>query len=69
LHEDLKIRKYVEKNMKNASIANTEISRTSDQVKVTVYTAKPGVAIGKKVDHIFGSFILACEDISPPKPL
>lgn len=48
LHEDLAIRKYIEKNMKNASVANTEISRTSDQVKVTVYTAKPGVAIGKK---------------------
>jgi small subunit ribosomal protein S3 len=48
LHEDLNIRKYVEKNMKNAAVANTEISRTSDQVKVTVYTAKPGVAIGKK---------------------
>jgi len=48
LHEDLAIRKYIEKNMKNAAVARTEISRTSDQVKVTVYTAKPGVAIGKK---------------------
>ncbi len=48
LHEDLKIRNYIEKTLKNASIAKTEISRTSDQVKVTVYTAKPGVAIGKK---------------------
>lgn len=48
LHEDLKIRNYIEKSLKNASIAKTEISRTSDQVKVTVYTAKPGVAIGKK---------------------
>ncbi|TNF05710.1 MAG: 30S ribosomal protein S3 [Deltaproteobacteria bacterium] len=48
LHEDLAIRKYIETNMKNAAVANTEISRTSDQVKVTVYTAKPGVAIGKK---------------------
>ena len=48
LKEDLLIRKYVEKNLSNASIAKTEISRTSDQVKVTVYSAKPGVAIGKK---------------------
>lgn len=48
LHEDLKIRKYIEKTLKNASVAKTEITRTSDQVKVTVYTAKPGVAIGKK---------------------
>ena len=48
LAEDLKIRKYIEKNLSNASIAKTEISRTSDQVKVTVYSAKPGIAIGKK---------------------
>ena len=48
LHEDLIIRGYIEKSMKNAAVANVEIERTSDQVKVTVYTAKPGVAIGKK---------------------
>ncbi len=48
LHEDLAIRKYIEKNMKNASVASVDIARTSDQVKVTVNTAKPGVAIGKK---------------------
>ena len=48
LQEDLKIRKYIEKNLANAAIARTEITRTSDQVKVTVFSAKPGVAIGKK---------------------
>ncbi len=48
LHEDLAIRKYIEKNMKNAAVANVEIQRTSDQVRVTAYTAKPGVAIGKQ---------------------
>jgi small subunit ribosomal protein S3 len=48
LHEDLKIRSYIEDVMKSASVAQIDISRTSDQVKVTVFTAKPGVAIGKK---------------------
>ena len=48
LQEDLKIRAYITKNLSNAGIAKTEITRTSDQVKVTVYSAKPGVAIGKK---------------------
>jgi small subunit ribosomal protein S3 len=48
LQEDIRIRKYVKDNLSNASIAKTEITRTSDQVKVTVYSAKPGVAIGKK---------------------
>jgi small subunit ribosomal protein S3 len=48
LQEDLRIRKYIETNLANAAIARTEITRTSDQVKVTVFSAKPGVAIGKK---------------------
>ncbi len=48
LHEDLAIRKFIEETMKNAAVSKTEISRTSDQIKVTVHTARPGVAIGKK---------------------
>jgi small subunit ribosomal protein S3 len=48
LEQDIRIRKYIDKELENAGIAKTEISRTSDQVKVTVYSAKPGVAIGKK---------------------
>jgi small subunit ribosomal protein S3 len=48
LKEDIVIRNYIAKELKNASIAKTEITRTSDQIKVTVYSAKPGVAIGKK---------------------
>jgi small subunit ribosomal protein S3 len=47
LQEDLKMRKYIATELKSASVAKTEIVRTSDQVKVTVFTAKPGVAIGK----------------------
>lgn len=48
LKQDLAIRKYIDKALKNASVSRTDITRTSDQVKVTVYSAKPGVAIGKK---------------------
>ena len=48
LSEDIKIRKYIEKELKGASVAYTEISRTSNQVRVTVSSAKPGIAIGKK---------------------
>ena len=48
LHEDLKIRRYLEKELKSAGVARTDIERTSDQVKITVYTPKPGIAIGKK---------------------
>lgn len=48
LGKDLTIRKYIDKELANAGIAKTEIVRTADQTKVTVYSAKPGVAIGKK---------------------
>ena len=48
LHEDIKMRAYIEKTMKAAAVASIDISRTSDQVKVRVNTAKPGIAIGKK---------------------
>ncbi|MCB9094951.1 MAG: 30S ribosomal protein S3 [Halobacteriovoraceae bacterium] len=48
LVQDLKIREYLDKELANAAISKTEISRTSNQVKITVYSAKPGVAIGKK---------------------
>ena len=48
LQEDLVIRQYIEKSMKNAAVSRVDISRTSDQVRVNVHSAKPGVAIGKK---------------------
>lgn len=48
LKQDILIRKYIDKELAGAAIAKTEISRTANQVKITVYTAKPGVAIGKK---------------------
>ena len=45
--EDAKIRKYVKKRLYNAGISKIEIERASDRVKLIVYTAKPGVVIGK----------------------
>ena len=47
LVEDDKIRKYVKKKLYNAGISRIEIERASDRVKLIVYTAKPGVVIGK----------------------
>jgi small subunit ribosomal protein S3 len=46
--QDLAIRNYIDTQLAQAAIAKTEITRTADQVKVTVYSAKPGIAIGKK---------------------
>lgn len=48
LHEDIGIRKYVKKNFSAAGISIIEIERASDRAKVIIYTAKPGIIIGRK---------------------
>ena len=47
LMEDLDIRRLIEKKYKDADISAVEIDRGSHQVSVTVYTAKPGIVIGR----------------------
>ncbi len=47
LVEDYNIRKYLKKKLYNAGVSKIEIERASDRVKVIIYTAKPGVVIGK----------------------
>lgn len=48
LHEDFTIREVVHEQLKRAGIANVEIERFSNQVQVTIWTAKPGIVIGRK---------------------
>lgn len=47
LVEDHKIRTFLKKKLYGAGISKVEIERDSDRVKVIVYTARPGVVIGK----------------------
>jgi len=47
LHEDLKIRGYIETRLKEASVSKIEIERAANRVNVTIHTAKPGMVIGK----------------------
>ena len=47
LVEDYNIRAYLKKKLNNAGISKIEIERASDRVKVIIFTAKPGVIIGK----------------------
>lgn len=47
LHEDIKIREYLEKRLSEASISTIEIERAANRVNVTIFTAKPGMVIGK----------------------
>jgi small subunit ribosomal protein S3 len=47
LIEDYKIRKYIKKELFLAGISNTEIERFANRIKVNIFTAKPGMVIGK----------------------
>ena len=42
LHEDLAIRKFLYKKLKEASVSNIQIERAANRVIVSVHTAKPG---------------------------
>ncbi|AHA28269.1 30S ribosomal protein S3 [Candidatus Liberibacter americanus] len=48
LHEDLSIRKYLQKDLKQAGIAKILIERTHKKCRVTIHSARPGLIIGKK---------------------
>jgi small subunit ribosomal protein S3 len=47
LQEDHEIRKYVEKNLSNAGLADVRIERKADQIDLEVRTARPGVVVGR----------------------
>lgn len=47
LHEDLRIRKFLEKKLADAAVSHIEIERAANRVNVTVHTGKPGMVIGK----------------------
>ena len=47
LVEDYKIRTYLKKKLYSASVSKIEIERASDRLKIIIFTAKPGVVIGR----------------------
>lgn len=52
LNNDIKIRKYLEKKLKDASVASVLIERTAKKTDVIINTAKPGVVIGHGGEEI-----------------
>ena len=48
LHQDLKIKSYVEKKLKNASISKINIERAAKKLRLSIYSSRPGIIIGKK---------------------
>ena len=52
LHEDLKLRKYLEDRLSQAGVSRIVIERPAKRARITIYTARPGVVIGKKGQDI-----------------
>ena len=48
LHQDLKIKNYVESKLKNASISKINIERAAKKLRLSIYSSRPGIIIGKK---------------------
>ena len=67
LVEDHKIRTFLKKRLYSAGISRIEIERASDRVKIIVYTAKPGVVIGKGGSEIEKVKDRACRQFTDKK--
>jgi small subunit ribosomal protein S3 len=48
LHEDLRLKKYLQKRLQQAGVSRIVIERPSKRARITIHTARPGVVIGKK---------------------
>ncbi|AVJ56510.1 MULTISPECIES: 30S ribosomal protein S3 [Idiomarina] len=52
LHSDHQVRKFLTKELRNASVSRIVIERPAKSVRVTIHTARPGVVIGKKGEDV-----------------
>lgn len=52
LHEDIKIRAFLKKRLYSSGISKIEIERAANKTKINIYTARPGLIIGKKGSEV-----------------
>ena len=48
LQEDLKVRSFLLKKLRNASVARVLIERPANNARITIFTSRPGIVIGKQ---------------------
>ena len=48
LHQDIEIKKYVQDKLKNASISKVNIERAAKKLRISIFSSRPGIIIGKK---------------------
>lgn len=52
LHEDLALRKQLKKRLYHAGVSEVDIERAADKLRVTIYTSRPGIIIGRKGSEV-----------------
>ncbi|QJC32129.1 30S ribosomal protein S3 [Enterobacteriaceae endosymbiont of Donacia versicolorea] len=52
LHSDFKVRKFLNKKLVKASVSKIIIERPSKSIRINIYTARPGIVIGKKGEDV-----------------
>lgn len=52
LHEDFRLRQHIEKELARAGVAKVGIERYPNSVQITIFTAKPGIVIGRKGESV-----------------
>jgi len=52
LNNDIKVRNYLHKKLENASVSRIKIERPAQNAKITIFSARPGIVIGKKGEDI-----------------
>lgn len=52
LHEDLKLKGFLKKRLYNSGVSKIEIERAANKAKINIYTARPGLIIGKKGSEV-----------------
>ena len=54
LISDLRVREYILKKLDAASVSRVRIERPAQTARITIFTARPGIVIGKKVRMLIG---------------
>lgn len=52
LHEDLKLREFLKKRLYHSGVSKIEIERAANKAKINIFTARPGLIIGKKGSEV-----------------
>src|SRR5262245_56002150 len=48
LHEDIRLKNFIKEKLEHAGVAGVDVERAANKAKINIYTARPGIVIGKR---------------------